>query len=740
MKKRFMALFVASAMVMSMFSLVFALDEGVASDTTGASPGDSKTPGTSLGDSKTPGDSNKPNPDNTPRKILVAIAVVTPPNDCSKSFIEGDKSFKTDGIKVMAYYRNYIGDKFDKDSQEDVTAKATIGQPEANVGVNSVPVTYAEGGNTFKAYYYVNYIKNVVIKEISAATLGDSLNRVSASVVKIADGAIKADVKEIRIGQNVKQITAQSFADRTDKITIKAYPNSEAAKVAQSLEASAPDKFDFQELPVIPGIVTGGEELGMVDALASFKAIVNNEVDRLFCSAAADFDGNDSVNLVDVLGILLRLKNPEPTNVPVTGVALNKTTTSIAVGATETLTAAVTPDNATNKNVTWSTSDDTIATVVNGVVTGVAAGKATITATTADGSKTATCEVTVTAAGSSENVPVTAVTITQGSAYTLVTNPIEGGTYKSEVTLTATVTPDDATNSTVTWSVEDGKESVVTLEAATGKVTAVGAGTAVITATADGKTATCTITVDTRMVETDLNSPATTDNRITWTNGDPMSGTLILSNTEVYDLASLFTASTGKTIAVALSFDENDTTSGTYVTLNEDGTITAKAVTADSAKATVIVTVKAGDGAVNKGEVLKTYTVDVTVAALEFADNETVKRQITFKTVDTTSIATAKEFLTAGETPADSCTIVVDYGAIANDMTSSTVTYAIKSGNDGDIISLDTTENDLVVASTTNITDETKVTITATITFNGVTVTKDFEITVKPKAAEQSPV
>lgn len=738
MKKRFMALFVASAMVMSMFSLVFALDEGVASDTTGASPGDSKTPGTSLGDSKTPGtslgdsktpgDSNKPNPDNTPRKILVAIAVVTPPNDCSKSFIEGDKSFKTDGIKVMAYYRNYIGDKFDKDSQEDVTAKATIGQPEANVGVNSVPVTYAEGGNTFKAYYYVNYIKNVVIKEISAATLtlGDSLNRVSASVVKIADGAIKADVKEIRIGQNVKQITAQSFADRTDKITIKAYPNSEAAKVAQSLKASAPDKFDFQELPVIPGIVTGGEELGMVDALASFKAIVNNEVDRLFCSAAADFDGNDSVNLVDVLGILLRLKNPEPTNVPVTGVALNKTTTSIAVGATETLTAAVAPDNATNKNVTWSTSDATIATVANGVITGVAAGNATITATTEDGSQTATCTVTVTAAGSGENVPVTAVTITQGSTYTLVTNPIEGGTYKSEVTLTATVTPDDATNSTVTWSVEDGKTDVVTLEEATGKVTAVGAGTAVITATADGKTATCTITVDTRMVETDLANPTTESGKFEINNGN--TGTLTLTGKETYALASKFTANEGKTVKVELSTESDNIT----LSADKQSVTGAKATPEGDTATTVTVTIKAGDNEVNAGEVLKTYTITVTVNEVVFsqdnADNITLKAYAN---------NAEKTTLTAGGTEADSCTIRIEYGAITTDMSSADVTYTITSGNDENAVTLD--ENSGLVTATTGIINSTAtVTITAAIklTVNDVevTVSKDIIITVKPNA------
>ena len=84
-----------------------------------------------------------------------------------------------------------------------------------------------------------------------------------------------------------------------------------------------------------------------------------------------------------------------PTTIPVTGVTLNKTALSLTVGGTETLTAIITPDNATNKNVTWSSNNLEVATVENGTVTAVGAGNATITVTTADGSKTATCTVTV---------------------------------------------------------------------------------------------------------------------------------------------------------------------------------------------------------------------------------------------------------------------------------------------------------------------------------------------------------
>lgn len=168
--------------------------------------------------------------------------------------------------------------------------------------------------------------------------------------------------------------------------------------------------------------------------------------------------------------------------VPVESVSLDKTSLELTEGETTRLTATVEPDNATNKNVTWSSSNSAVATVdQNGNVEAVGAGIANITVTTVDQSKTATCEATVTAA----TVPVTGVTLNKTSTSLYV-----GDTE----TLTATAEPSDATNKNVTWSSDD--TSVATVDAS-GLVTAVAPGTAVITVTtADGgKTATCTVTV-----------------------------------------------------------------------------------------------------------------------------------------------------------------------------------------------------------------------------------------------------
>ncbi|HEY2452874.1 MAG TPA: Ig-like domain-containing protein [Scandinavium sp.] len=94
-------------------------------------------------------------------------------------------------------------------------------------------------------------------------------------------------------------------------------------------------------------------------------------------------------------GALLGKYNAPVVNV--TGATVAPTTASIAAGATQQLTASVTPANATDKTGAWKSSDVTKATVdAAGLVTGVAAGTATITFTTTDGAKTATCAVTVT--------------------------------------------------------------------------------------------------------------------------------------------------------------------------------------------------------------------------------------------------------------------------------------------------------------------------------------------------------
>ena len=160
--------------------------------------------------------------------------------------------------------------------------------------------------------------------------------------------------------------------------------------------------------------------------------------------------------------------------------SLNTSSVSIVNGSTSTLTATVSPSNAENKNVTWTSSNTSVATVSStGVVTAKSVGTATITVTTEDGSKKATCEVMVTP------IEVSGVSLNTSSV-----SIVNGSTS----TLTATVSPSNAENKNVTWT--SSNTSVATVSS-TGVVTAKSVGTATITVTTEdgNKKATTNITV-----------------------------------------------------------------------------------------------------------------------------------------------------------------------------------------------------------------------------------------------------
>lgn len=167
-------------------------------------------------------------------------------------------------------------------------------------------------------------------------------------------------------------------------------------------------------------------------------------------------------------------------------VVLNQTSASLKVGDKLTLKASVQPGSA-KQNVTWSSSNASVASVSGGVVTARAAGTANITAATGNGKK-AVCKITV----KQNVVPVTGITLNRTSASLVVGNT---------VTLSASVSPSNATDKTVTWSSSDAGIASVKK----GVVTANSAGTATITAAAgNGKKASCTVTVTASQVGIEL--------------------------------------------------------------------------------------------------------------------------------------------------------------------------------------------------------------------------------------------
>ena len=198
-------------------------------------------------------------------------------------------------------------------------------------------------------------------------------------------------------------------------------------------------------------------------------------------SGKVSWDGSSST----VTAVNCNIQQPIPVeSVTISGNGVSDGKLSLKVGASAQLTATVKPDNATNKTVSWDSSDNSVAKVSDGKVTALKAGTATITATAGDISSL----ITVTVAD--VPVPVTSVSVSGDG--------VSGGKLSlksgASAQLTATVKPDNATDRKVTWTSSDSSVANVM---GTGVVTAGSkAGKATVTATAGGKSASVEVTVE----------------------------------------------------------------------------------------------------------------------------------------------------------------------------------------------------------------------------------------------------
>ena len=277
--------------------------------------------------------------------------------------------------------------------------------------------------------------------------------------------------------------------------------------------------------------------------------------------------------------------------VPVTSVTVAGDA-AMTVDGEQTLTATVAPANATDKTVTWKSSDATVATVdANGKVVAKKAGEVTITATA--GGVSGTLKITVSDKAPTV-IPVQSVTVTGKQEL------VEG----ASTTLTATVAPADATDKTVTWKSSD--ESVATVDK-DGVVTAKKAGTVTITATAGGVSGTLDITVTAKPVETvpvtsvevtveagttvsvgkTLQATATvkpgnaTNKKVTWKSSDESIATV--------DANGVITAKkAGKVVITATSTDGTDKSGSVEITVADETKPTPdhKSVKADTGDVT----------------------------------------------------------------------------------------------------------------------------------------------------------
>ncbi|WP_042345359.1 Ig-like domain-containing protein, partial [Capnocytophaga canis] len=242
-------------------------------------------------------------------------------------------------------------------------------------------------------------------------------------------------------------------------------------------------------------------------------------------------------------------------------VSLDNETITLLEGDTKTLVATVSPTNATNKKITWATTDKTIATVdANGKVTAITAGVVSITATTEDGGKKASCRVTV----EKNIVAVTNVSIQPESIVLAIGNQRQ---------LSATVSPTNATNKKVTWTSADPSIATVT---ASGKVTGVASGTVYITATTEdgGKKASCKVTVESVIDVTNVSIQPET---ITLPVGDELQLTATVSPTNATNKKVTWTTANAGIAKVDNHGKVTGVASGTvYITATtEDGGKTA---------------------------------------------------------------------------------------------------------------------------------------------------------------------
>ena len=293
----------------------------------------------------------------------------------------------------------------------------------------------------------------------------------------------------------------------------------------------------------------------------------------------------------------------------VTGVTVLPTSKTVIEGETFTITANVSPADADNKAVNWSSSDETVATVDNtGKVTALKAGSSTITATTEDGGKTATTSVTV----EKKIISVTGITVDPTSK-----TITEGETF----TITATVSPADADNKSVNWT--SSAPAVASVDN-TGKVTTHKPGNVTITATTSdgGKTATTSVTVEKKIISVigitvdptsktitegetftiiATVSPADADNKsVNWTSSAP-------AVASVDNTGKVTALKPGSTTITATTVDGGKT--ATVSVTGEKKIISVTGITVDPKSKTII-----------EGE---TFTITATVSPAD-ADNKTV--------------------------------------------------------------------------------------------------------------------
>ena len=423
------------------------------------------------------------------------------------------------------------------DDNGKVTAKAA--------GETVITATSADGGKTASCLVEVKKaastdiaVEDVILSQ-KTLTLkaGESLKLVATVLPTDATNKMVTWKSNDPTVATVEDGIVTAVAEGVTTITVTTADGGFTAVCAVEVQKEGTEKVAVSSVSIVPNSVT----LTVGDTIILEEIVLPSDADN---KEVIWKSSQDTVAFVDTAGVVtakavgeamitvttvdggktatckVTVKEKEAETVSVTGVNLNIGSMEMKPGDETPLIATILPADATNQNVVWSTSNGSVATVSEkGIVTALAEGTTTITVTTEDGLKKATCEITVIGEKGNDVVSVDRVLLSDNE---LALKPGE------KKTLIATIIPATATNQEVTWL--SSSEEVATVK--DGVVTAVSEGTTVIVVTtADGgKIATCTIEVSLdQPAEIEVVSVTVNPESMTLTVGEQKQATAVIS-------------------------------------------------------------------------------------------------------------------------------------------------------------------------------------------------------------------
>jgi len=472
----------------------------------------------------------------------------------------GDDAVQSDAKKQPVLNETYIGDIVDNNLRYETYAKYVSFDGDSINGYNdlltskvgsfsgekTVFVVARYTGEDDFTIYQDDEVPGFVSFGSNKAYIGGTSDEVDIAEVIVYDGVLSEDDAD-----EVRSYLENKYFPVAPELTIRSL----VPVTATVMQGDA-----YTPPSTVQAYMSNGQ-LKNVAVTWSPDTIDTSEAGVKYSTASAVADPTKTTTLTVYIAAPVR----------VTGVTLNKNSTSMEMDGSETLIATVSPSDATNQNVAWSSSDTDIATVgQNGRVTGVSPGTVTITVTTEDGGYTDTCIVTVT------TVSVTGVSLNKETT-TLYKNSSE--------TLTATVSPSNAYNKNVTWS--SSNTSIVTVNAS-GKIqSGSNRGTAVITVTtADGGyTDTCTVyvvnkkvtgvTLNKDSISLETGKSQTLTATVSPWNADVQTVTWMSSNSSIASVDSsgkVTAGSTAGTAVITVTTNEGGFTDTCQVTVTADTT------------------------------------------------------------------------------------------------------------------------------------------------------------------------